>query len=483
MVFKHISNFFAFISMFVLGVFVLLLANILITKNVISYDSIYNSVLDSNIFNCKECNSLSSDGDVALRDSITNDIERIGVKKNVVNEVIDSSDLNIVISNYIYDYVNNIMYKTGEAKFDVDKTVTIIEHKNIVKEGKKLNETQKYKLKNYINVLIGELNAKNVLSKYIDNNFNDFQTIILIYGSNAFLIYIIVCIVIISLIVLICLSNIFRFVKWSSIMLIIDGFIAIIGSLLEVSLFSMKIYSKSVINNLAVVFLEDNFKKSFIFGVIFIILGIVLFIVSKKLKARVCEQKTLENPVLSFEQIDENTDNGISDVSIGFEEENNMNSVEEANINEEVNDMTEDNDETENETSLDISDETIDDLEKENNKEEEIEDDTQLVEDVKDENELNNEELTKPEEIEMESIDIDYEEQDVPLDNTEYEEISDKEDSFDKKELDLKPLEEINLEVISPFKGKEIKPIFEDDEEINGKEKVVDEDDEEIEIL
>ena len=279
---KFLGKFLAVILSCLFAIFLLLIMYIFIAKTMLNEYSIFYYISDSNIFDCSSDDIHTSDGKNNLMDYIGDDLFKIGSPIAMTDKVIDSARLNSVVTQYGYDYVDYVLYSNNRPVFDTDKVVNIVNNNYAARKGHNLSDKQLSSLDSYVIELESKLDETlPSVSELYDMGVNVYILRIIANFSSSnyiWIVFLMFSITFYSLIAL-CLWNKSRAFKWTGFIVLIDGILLIISSFLEVRLFSMVVNGKGIIDNLVVTILGKNFENLLLFGIGFIVLGIIFLII------------------------------------------------------------------------------------------------------------------------------------------------------------------------------------------------------------
>jgi len=279
---KFLGKFLAVIFSCLFAIFLLLIMYIFIAKTMLNEDSISYYISDSNIFDCSSDDIHTSDGKNNLRDYIGDDLFKIGIPISVTDKVIDSASLNSVLTQYGYDYIDYVLYSNNRPVFDTDKVVNIVNNNYAARKGHNLSDKQLSSLNSYVMELESKLDdTLPSVSEFYDMGVNIYILRIIANFSSSnyiWIVFLMFSITFYSLIAL-CLWNKSKAFKWTGFIVLIDGMLLIVSSFLEVRLFSMVVNGRGIIDNLVVTILGKNFENLLLFGIGFIVLGIIFLII------------------------------------------------------------------------------------------------------------------------------------------------------------------------------------------------------------
>ena len=520
---KFLNKFFAIIFLIAFSILILLMMLIGIAKTMFTEESISKYVVNANIFNSPTSKILGENDNNTLKESISNKLLEMKIPEEVTERVLYSNELNDVITNYAYEHINNILFDTNKETIANEKIINIIQNKYFEIEGQSLNTNQINMLNDYIT----ELNLKLTNSTLDINelastglNINILRIIDNICHSKYIWFILGTFILVTYTMIAICLKNKKTAFKWCSNALVIDGIILVLFSFLEVKFLSMYINNKGIIDNLVITMVNNSFENLLFYGIALIIVGIILLIIcsvlskkERKENSDVLLNSTIENEIKnnkisSYDIIKENNELEMEKVSLDkipeekivnkvyikenkeipkiiiegndFEKSDKVSVKPNQDIFKEIENYQSDKENKKLENN-EISYELL--KEKTNNEEDKklkelLDDDIEFidVEDSKKEDINKSEELNEIEIIEIETDDIEEEPKSTKSDNIDYEEIEEHlEEEPVKKDVKVFPIEEVELTVVSPKKGKDIKANLEIIEN--------EEDEEEIEIL
>ena len=523
---KFFSKFFVVIFLIAFAILVLLMMLIWIAKSMVTEESISKYIVSSDIFNCSSSEVLGESNNTTLKQSISGRLLEMEISEEVTEKVLYSNELNEVLTNYVYGYVNNVLFNADRKKFDSDKIINVVQNKYYEAEGSNLSDKQLSELSDYVSDLsmklynftpdISELEdlGINVTALRIASNICYFEYIWFILGTFVLGAYTLIAI---------CLWNKLKAFKWCSNMLIIDGVALVIFSFLEVKFLGMYVNSRGIIDSLVLTITNKSFENLLFYGIALMIVGIILLIICDVLLKKeskensdnllnsviveeVSAKKSLENHRVRNDEELEQTLNNLNKLEIEkilLDEDpdekatdeivvDKDNEIPKVVINGEDFEKSDVDSINSNENIFDKKDDEGDlvskELETDKNvvdREDDVssEKDLDNIEFVEVSEDKNDDTLEKEEEIkEFEILDSEQEDveesPEVVLDKVEYEELEDEDiGEIVKKDVKVFPIEEVKLDVVSPKKGKDVKFSIENLDNRNN------DDEEEIEIL
>lgn len=515
---KAVNFFMKFVSvLFIIafGLLCIIATVFLLVRNMTSQDNITNYVNSANIFDYSANEVLSNDKSNTLRETIKKKLLALEISPLVVDEVIDSKELDKLISNYIYDYLQYLIHNTNKPTFPSQNILGILIEKNYSQEGKSLSENQKEKVLNYIKLLGDKVDQGLLDQSEVDEmvSLNIAKKAAAVFDSKLTPMVIGIIIVIMIAIISICLRSIKKAVNWCSKAAILDGIILIIASFVEVRLLIMYFNSQGLIDSLAISIIENGFENTLVYGIALIVIGLIFLTISgialKREKAK--ELKSLSHSITK-EIIEESEEpQAINDEEIGDKpipeekvekkkdqddnknenkqlESNNENknpeTKEEQKV-EEVNQNKDSEQESEDKTSEVKEEQKLEETsqnkvpkakeeQKLENKLSNIKDETKIVPVVEEEKEIVSEDNSKF--IELEKVSEEETDTDSEVNVTKYSEISDEKITEPVKDesIKIKPLKPTQINLVSPKKVKSIEVDI---------SKMQEEEEEEIELL
>ncbi len=439
-------------SLFILvfGLLCLTTTVFLLIKNMTSQENIANYVKNANIFDYSSRDIISDSQNSTLRKTITNEMLAMDIPALVVDEVIDSPELDILISDYIYEYSKYVLYNENKPVFPSDNILSILMDKYQTQQHKSLSEKQKEKALQYIELLGNNIDQGILEKSEIDEmiSLNIIKQIAIIFASQFMPVVLGIVIITLLAIISICLGSIKKAINWCSKMIILNGLLLIIASFVEVRVLIMYFNNQGLIDSLIISIVENGFQNMLIYGAILIIVGILFMTISAILLKK--ENKNIKMIDASEKQID-NSEKIINKPKIKSTE-----------ILQEIKEVSgpEERQSKENDSKHESEKENMNELDKEkqsdnkNNFKEEI----QIVPAIE-------EEKDEPEEISASEIEIeepiktDDEDPEPEEASEDYSEISDENtepEPIKKEDKKIVPLKEINIEVTKPKKGKDI---------------------------
>lgn len=332
---KLLGKVFAVILSCVFACFLLFVMYVLIAKTMLTEESIYNYVIDTNVFTSPSNNVERN----SLKQGIVSDLKKFDIPASVTVKTLESNNISRVISRYAYDYTRYVLYNKGAPSLDNDEIVKIFNNEYKSATGDDLSNIQVKKLKEYVSSTemklddsvpsVGDLQGYGVdiydLRLVSDFVSSDYMWVV--FGIFVLGFYTLIAI---------CLWSKLRAFKWIGIVSMIDGFILIISSFLEVRLLSMFINKNGMFENLAITVASKNFGSLLLAGIVLIVVGIVFLIICALLMKKeynVDSDKLLDSVIKSEISSMNRGDNLESDENISkdddFVKENEINSIDE----------------------------------------------------------------------------------------------------------------------------------------------------------
>ena len=345
---KLLGKVFAVILSCVFACFLLFVMYVLIAKTMLTEESIYNYVIDTNVFTSPSNNVERN----SLKQGIVSDLKKFDIPASVTVKTLESNNISRVISRYAYDYTRYVLYNKGAPSLDNDEIVRIFNNEYKSATGDDLSNIQVKKLKEYVSSTemklddsvpsVGDLQGYGVdiYNLRLVNDFVSSDYMLIVFGVFILSFYTLIAI---------CLWSKLRAFKWIGIVSMIDGFVLIISSFLEVRLLSMFINKNGIFENLAITVASKNFGSLLLAGIVLIVVGIVFLIICAllmKKEHKVDSDKLLDSVIKSEISSMDKGDSLDSDEDISkdddFVKENEINNIDEKindkNVLEENND-------------------------------------------------------------------------------------------------------------------------------------------------
>ena len=480
---KFLKRFFTVIFAFVFAILLLLLLFIVFTKNILSEDNIDKYINSSDIFEIKQEDVLLSNNNVTIGQQISDDFFELGISNEVTDNILNSAGLDKIISKYVFDYIEYILFYKSMPILSSNQIIDVINSEGV--KGRIAPE-QSLIIDKYIIDTVEKVNDQIPTNQEIKKMGYDVELIKIvsniIFSKEAFYV-VIVCLVLMTLLIGLCSCNLYKMIRTISIPILFLGVFLIVIQKIEVKVMNMLINSDGVIEGMILKIVNESFKDLFIYGISLIVIGLILLIIiaifakkpnkekeilvepDKENKRAIRENlkdhialtdddidkidnalleknKEIENIILPLE-VDTEKPEKISvdaggelpkvDIKAEIYKEN-IEKIQPVLIEEkEFIKQTKDNDEL---IELDTSEEVI---------EKGIEDEIKVVE-------LEN----KAEKVKQEILEED---------NISYFEIGDEQEEFIKREIDVKPLKNVEIEITNPVKGKDISVVLDEIEE------------------
>lgn len=332
---KLLGKVFAVILSCVFACFLLFVMYVLIAKTMLTEESIYNYVIDTNIFTSPSNNGERN----SLKQGIVSDLKKFDIPASVTVKTLESNNISRVISRYAYDYTRYVLYNKGAPSLDNDEIVNIFNNEYKSTTGDDLSNIQVKKLKEYVSSTemklddsvpsVGDLQGYGVdiYNLRLVNDFVSSDYMLIVFGVFVLGFYTLIAI---------CLWSKLRAFKWIGIVSMIDGFVLIISSFLEVRLLSMFINKNGIFENLAITVASKNFGSLLLAGIVLIVVGIVFLIICALLMKK-------EHKVDSDKLLDSVIKNEISSMDKGdsLDSDGDVSKVDSSFKNDEVNDIDE----------------------------------------------------------------------------------------------------------------------------------------------
>jgi len=231
------------------------------------------------------------------------------------------------------------LYNKGAPSLDNDEIVNIFNNEYKSTTGDDLSDIQVKKLKEYVSSTemklddsvpsVGDLQGYGVdiYNLRLVNDFVSSDYMLIVFGVFVLSFYTLIAI---------CLWSKLRAFKWIGIVSMIDGFVLIISSFLEVRLLSMFINKNGIFENLAITVASKNFGSLLLAGIVLIVVGIVFLIICALLMKK-------EHKVDSDKLLDSVIKNEISSMDKGdsLDSDGDVSKVDSSFKDDEVNDIDE----------------------------------------------------------------------------------------------------------------------------------------------
>lgn len=332
---KLLGKVFAVILSCVFACFLLFVMYVLIAKTMLTEESIYNYVIDTNVFTSSSNNVERN----SLKQGIVSDLKKFDIPVSVTAKTLESNNISRVISRYAYDYTRYVLYNKGAPSLDNDEIVNIFNNEYRSATGDNLSNIQVKKLKEYVSNTemklddsvpsVGDLQGYGVdiYNLRLVNDFVSSNYMFIVFGVFVLGFYTLIAI---------CLWSKLRAFKWIGIVSMIDGFVLIISSFLEVRLLSMFINKNGIFENLAITVASKNFGSLLLAGIVLIVVGIVFLIICALLMKK-------EHKVDSDKLLDSVIKNEISSMDKGdsLDSDGDVSKVDSSFKDDEVNDIDE----------------------------------------------------------------------------------------------------------------------------------------------
>lgn len=480
---KFLRNFFAIIFAFIFGILLLLLIFIIFAKGIINETNIDKYINSSDIFESNEEIFQTSDNNT-IKEEISNDLFELGISREVTNDILKSDGLDQIISKYVCDYIKYILFYRQMPILSSNQIIEAIDSEGVkLKRGEITPEESKI-IDNYITDTVLKVNNQMPTNQDIANMGYDVELIKItscIIFSKEIIAVIIMCLVLMILLIRLCCYSARNAIRTASTSILLTGIIIVVISMIEVKFMNMLINGDGIVEGMILKITNETFKDLFVYGISLIVIGIILLIIiaifvkkpkkeknifneSIKVKRSQVQKNLKDHIALSDEDIDkiDNTivNKEIEKVELPLEQKNEK--EEKVAVKKEELPKVEITADFVKEEAEDVKPILLE--EKEDVVINEI-----VNNESKDEPKIVENEIKKSEKEDIEVVEVPEEktrEEVFKSEEVSYFEIDEeKEEEFVKKEIDIKPLENIDIKVTSPIKGKEIEVDLEKSEE------------------
>ena len=507
---KFFRKFFAVILVILFGFVLSILMTVLLTRDLLSEQSVNSYIEATEILDSKseEVFNEEEGTNKTLRTEIQEELLQIGISKDITNEALNSEEMDQVLSSYISDYLDYVLFNEQRPMFPTEKVTAII-YEEIVDNNIELTNNQSKVLNTYLLSLANKVNST-IPSIYQLNNMGyDVYGIrllsVIIFSSEA-LLGLLLILALITILIGVCLWSKLKALKNISIPIIIVGALLLIGGFMEVKFLNMMLTSEGFLDGLILNVVSKSFEKLLIYGSALLAIGIILLLVCGILikKSKQKSSQLLENTINNSisEQVPNNIDNVVNEentkenstsaiipeslpnIAINLSEEQIIKPEETIKANTEIPNIKIDNQE-ETQELKEVSPVELTEKPKEENIDSNKEDiegnklnndtpemeiiESPVTEKPKPKPDLNpisnNDEI---EMIEMEQIEDSKENNSkdkIEYNPDKYIEMDEEVEDIVKKDIKITPPKPVNINVISPKKGKDIKVDLTDEEE------------------
>lgn len=443
---KFFSKLLSCLFLLVFGVLCLAVSLFVMIRNMTSYDSVTSYVQDANIFDYSS-QDIADSKDLTIRQTIEQELLKMNVPILVTDEILDSPEVSKIISDYIYNYSHYVLFNADKPVFPKEDIMNIAERVYVSYEHRELAQKQKEELEAYV-TLLGDKVDKTIFSKTELNeivSLNVVKRVAIAFDTEYIVMVLAVLIIMLFAIISLCLGNLKKAINLCGKMIVLDGVLFIVLSFVEVRILIMYFNSQGLIDNLAILLVEQGFQNMLVCGGILIGIGLLLVIISgillkKERAARSSE--VLQNVII--EEVEKSQDESVQEEKIEEESvtESEVDTNEEDNITEKVNQQVS----LEDSKTTDTDDSLQDSIKGKNHN---IKDETIIVP-MPDENSDIKEKSTNDEE-EVAKITSD----DYTIINDE-KNTKDETDEIVKKDIEVIPLREVEIDISHPEKGRDI---------------------------
>ncbi len=284
------SNFLATILIIVFVINSFILVFLINSKDILTKTNI------SNIAKELDISEIELEGDYSISNYYVRNIDSV-MEKDVINALINDEKANEIISSKVGEIIDYAINGGSIPQISEAEINSIIDYDKVEKElNIVLSEEQKEEIENYINNSTNNINEelRAELDTNYKDNYDDFELIRFIF-SNKFKIVIIAIEIVIVLLLALCIHKIRKLFLWLGIPTTIMGFIFTVIGLWPISISNIINSTLKTDYNKFIEYISKNvFGHFLIDGIVILIFGIVLIIVSSILYKKHSKNK-IEN--------------------------------------------------------------------------------------------------------------------------------------------------------------------------------------------
>ena len=248
---KFFRNFSAVILIILFGFVLAILMSVLLTRDLLSEQSIAKYIEASEIFDSRSEEVFNEEEGTnnTLREEITSKLIKIGISENITNEALNSPEMDNILSSYVSDYIDYLLFNKERPMFPSDKVVNVI-NDQVNKNNRVLNANETKLLNDYIKNLSSKVDST-IPSVYQLNNMGydaySIRLMAAIIFSSQILIGLILILTLLTVLIGICLWSKLKAIKNIAIPILLIGVLLVIGGFMEVRLLNMFINSANII--------------------------------------------------------------------------------------------------------------------------------------------------------------------------------------------------------------------------------------------
>lgn len=481
---KFLRNFFAIIFAFIFGILLLLLIFIIFAKGIINETNIDKYINSSDIFESNEEIFQTNDNNT-IKEEISNDLFELGISREITNDILKSDGLDQIISKYVCDYIKYILFYRQMPILSSNQIIEAIDSEGVKLKRGEITPKESKIIDDYITDTVLKVNNQMPTNQDIANMGYDVELIKItscIIFSKEIIAVIIMCLVLMILLIRLCCYSTRNAIRTASTSILFTGIIIVVISMIEVKFMNMLINGDGIVEGMILKITNETFKDLFVYGISLIVIGIILLIIIAIFVKKPKKEKNISNESIKVKRSqvqknlkyhialsDEDIDK-IDNTIVNKEIEKVELPLEQKNEKEEKVAVKKEEELPKVEITADFVKEEAEDVkpilleEKEDVVINEI-----VNNESKDEPKIVENEIKKSEKEDIEVVEVPEEktrEEVFKSEEVSYFEIDEeKEEEFVKKEIDIKPLENIDIKVTSPIKGKEIEVDLEKSEE------------------
>src|SRR5574344_2747328 len=157
---KILGRFLAVLLAIIFGFVLLVLILVAFSKDIIEQDSIDKYIVGAEIVNTKSQEFFYGDSshNKTIEQQICEDLSLIGISNVSTQNVLESKNMDKVLSDYVANYVNYILFNENKPELS-DYLVASIFEEELVNSGNVLSLKQKEQLESYIHDLTNKING------------------------------------------------------------------------------------------------------------------------------------------------------------------------------------------------------------------------------------------------------------------------------------------------------------------------------------
>jgi len=262
-----------FILSCVFSILLILLIGHLVSQNIFTEENIDKIVDTEKILNIKQ----EGNEEKTIKYIISNELSERGISKKQTNQILESESLDNLISKYVYNYTEYILFSKEKPSIKEN------ELKTIFLEEINQNQINQKEIDEYLALLTSKINESTPSIYELETMGYDINEVRLGFAyihSMEGLVIVIAALTLTLILIGTINWNKQKAIRIVSIPTIIIGLILTMISLMEVNFMSKIINSEGIIDGMILMVVNESLKDLLTYGIILLAVGVILLVVT-----------------------------------------------------------------------------------------------------------------------------------------------------------------------------------------------------------